>query len=186
MAVFRTQISDPCTARPDSTVAVGLLLRDSITLPAMSERSTTTGPDVSVIRSGPTIVEGSQPLVVSPTATLAVVPATVTRPSMRDPQIDTTEASAVVTGPVTSESWTMSRPPSSTLIEPLTVASMRHSPPAPAVTAPSCVPVIVCSQEGSMVTFRDQTYHGSTRPRSPAATTVVGPSTVKLPFSELT
>src|SRR5699024_5902700 len=137
VAVFRTQISDPSTASPDSTVSVGLLLPDSITLPVMSERSTTTGPDVSVMRSGPSIVEGAHPLVVSPTATLAVVPATVTLPSTCDPQTDTTEAASVVTDPAISESWTMSWPPSSTVTGPSTVASIRHSPPAPAVTAPS-------------------------------------------------
>ena len=152
-------------------------------MPLTSERSNVTGPDVSVIRSAPATVDGSQPLVVSPTETPAVLPATVTRPSMCDPQIATTEAPVVVTGPVMVESWTMSWPPSSTVIEPSTVASIRHSPPAPAVTSPSWVPVIVCSQEGSTVTLRDHTSHGSTRPRSPAATTVVGSSTVKLPFS---
>src|SRR5699024_5735639 len=166
--------------------SVGLLLPDSITLPVMSERSTTTGPDVSVMRSGPSIVEGAHPLVVSPTATLAVVPATVTLPSTCDPQTDTTEAASVVTVPGISESWTMSWSPSSAVTGPSTVASIRHSPPAPAVTAPSWVPVIVWSQEGSMVTFRDQTSQGATRPRSPATTTSVGSSTVKLPFSELT
>src|SRR5690606_17975929 len=121
----------------------------------------------------------------SPTATAAVLPATLTGPRTCDPQIDTADAPLVATGPVTSESWTTSRPPSATLTGPLTVASIRHNPPAPAVTGPSCRPVIVCPHEGSMEAWRDHTSHGSTRPRSPARTTLVGSSTVKLPFSEL-
>lgn len=102
--VFSEQNSGPCTVSPDRTGACTLLLPVSVILPVTSERSATTGPDVSLMLSGPVMVEGSHPLVVSPTATPPVVPVTRTGPTSRDPQIVTVEAPDVVIGPLMSES----------------------------------------------------------------------------------
>src|SRR5262245_42381338 len=89
--------------------------------------TTSTPPLLSVTRTGPTMVFGSQPG--PPTSTVPVLALSVSGPVIVAPQIRTTVALLATTGPVIRPPSTSSDPPGATVTGPV------WTPPAPTQTA---------------------------------------------------
>src|SRR5262249_14601380 len=101
---------------------------------------TSTPPVLSVTRTGPTIVLGSQPA--PPTSTGPVLPLIVTGPVMVAPQIRTAAAPVAVSGPVMVAPSTSSDPPDWTVTGPVWAAPapIQVAWPVETVRAPVWVP----------------------------------------------